>query len=76
MLDARFTSDETWLVHLGLLVQEADFGATDTGLADEDYEQVPGLQLLPTMAAAVVPIYNLGGVCNINIHHAGLYGVC
>jgi len=42
--------------------EEADFGATEMDLTDEDLEEAPGLQLIPTMTAALVPVYNLGGV--------------
>ena len=38
---------------------EIDFAGSDATLADEDYEEVPDLQMYPSTATAVVPIYRL-----------------
>ena len=37
-----------------------DFAASDTVLKDEDYAEYPDLQMYPTVALAVVPIFNIG----------------
>eukprot|EP00667_Euglena_gracilis_P003283 EG_transcript_3291 len=42
---------------------DVDFASTETLLSAEDYAQFPDLQLYPTIASAVVPIYNLEGLC-------------
>ncbi len=39
-----------------------DFAGTDALLSDKDYADAPGLQLLPTVAGAVVLAYNIKGV--------------
>jgi len=39
-----------------------DFGASDSLLSAADYASYPDLQMYPTAASAVVPIYNLPGV--------------
>jgi phosphate transport system substrate-binding protein len=36
-----------------------DFGASDAILNDEQYAAAPGIQMLPTVAGAVVPTYNV-----------------
>eukprot|EP00667_Euglena_gracilis_P000942 EG_transcript_942 len=44
-----------------------DFAGSDALLTDSDYSQFPDLQMYPTMAAAVVPIFNLGPVTNLTL---------
>src|SRR5512137_2174018 len=39
-----------------------DFAGSDALLSDKDYQEKPGLQMLPTVAGAVVAIYNIKGV--------------
>ncbi len=39
-----------------------DFAGSDSLLKDDQYAQMPDLQMLPMLAGAVVPIYNLPGV--------------
>ncbi len=39
-----------------------DFAGTDALLSDKDYTEVPGLQMLPTVAGAVVLAYNVKGI--------------
>ena len=39
----------------------ADFAGSDSLLTDAEYEQYPDLQMYPTVAGAVVPIYSLPG---------------
>ena len=36
-----------------------DFGASDAILTDAQYTAAPGIQMLPTVAGAIVPVYNL-----------------
>eukprot|EP00873_Tetraselmis_striata_P008998 jgi/Tetstr1/429262/TSEL_019180.t1 len=36
-----------------------DFAASDSLLTEAEYEKYPDLQMLPTLASAVVPVYNL-----------------
>jgi phosphate transport system substrate-binding protein len=36
-----------------------DFGASDALLNDDQYKAAPGIQMLPTVAGAIVPVYNL-----------------
>ncbi|MDE3092099.1 MAG: substrate-binding domain-containing protein, partial [Chloroflexota bacterium] len=38
-----------------------DFGASDAILTDDQFKAAPGLQMLPTVAGAIVPTYNLSG---------------
>eukprot|EP00667_Euglena_gracilis_P004671 EG_transcript_4701 len=42
-----------------------DFAGSDALLGTSDYAQFPDLQMYPTMAAAVVPIFNLGSITNV-----------
>eukprot|EP00667_Euglena_gracilis_P000867 EG_transcript_869 len=44
-----------------------DFAASDALLTTSDYVKFPDLQMYPTMAAAVVPIFNLGDVTNLTL---------
>ncbi len=39
-----------------------DFAGSDSLLKDDQYAQMPDLQMLPMLAGAVVPIYNVPGV--------------
>ena len=39
-----------------------DFAGSDALLSDQDYKDAPGLQMLPTVAGAVVLAYNIKGV--------------
>src|SRR5512136_835127 len=39
-----------------------DFAGTDALLSDKDYKDAPSLQMLPTVAGAVVLAYNIKGV--------------
>mmetsp|Transcript_34593 Transcript_34593/g.98014 ORF Transcript_34593/g.98014 Transcript_34593/m.98014 type:complete len:1353 (-) Transcript_34593:263-4321(-) len=39
-----------------------DFAGSDSVLVEKDYELYPDLQMLPTVAGAVVPVYNLEGL--------------
>ena len=42
-----------------------DFAGSDSLLKDSQYQQMPDLQMLPMLAGAVVPIFNLNGVDNL-----------
>ncbi len=42
-----------------------DFAGSDSLLKDEQYQQMPDLQMLPMLAGAVVPIFNIDGVDNL-----------
>eukprot|EP00668_Euglena_longa_P004599 GGOE01005367.1.p1 GENE.GGOE01005367.1~~GGOE01005367.1.p1 ORF type:complete len:1173 (-),score=343.25 GGOE01005367.1:655-3930(-) len=42
-----------------------DFAGSDALLTASDYSQYPDLQMYPTMAGAVVPIFNLGSITNL-----------
>lgn len=42
-----------------------DFAGSDSLLKDSQYQQMPDLQMLPMLAGAVVPIYNVEGVNNL-----------
>eukprot|EP00667_Euglena_gracilis_P000869 EG_transcript_867 len=42
-----------------------DFAGSDALLTASDYSQFPDLQMYPTMAGAVVPVFNLGPVTNL-----------
>eukprot|EP00667_Euglena_gracilis_P000913 EG_transcript_913 len=42
-----------------------DFGATETLPVATDYQAAPDLQLYPTMACGVVPVFNLGNVTDL-----------
>eukprot|EP00668_Euglena_longa_P025550 GGOE01031920.1.p1 GENE.GGOE01031920.1~~GGOE01031920.1.p1 ORF type:complete len:1165 (-),score=386.04 GGOE01031920.1:686-3925(-) len=44
-----------------------DFAGSDALLVSSDYSQFPDLQMYPTMAAAVVPIFNLGSITNLTL---------
>lgn len=39
-----------------------DFGASDAILTGEQYKAAPGIQMVPMVAGAVVPVYNLKGI--------------
>ncbi len=39
-----------------------DFAGSDSLLKEEQYQQMPDLQMLPMLAGAVVPIFNIDGV--------------
>jgi len=41
-----------------------DLAGSDALLSDKDYQEAPGLQMLPTVAGAVVLAYNIKGVTN------------
>src|SRR5574341_453043 len=43
-----------------------DFGASDAILNDEQYIAAPGIQMLPTVAGAVVPTYNVSELKDID----------
>eukprot|EP01041_Mallomonas_annulata_P008823 gene8823-18263_t len=43
-----------------------DFGGSSSTLSDNDYEAFPDLQMLPAMAGAVVPIYNIPELAEIS----------
>lgn len=44
-----------------ITAKTVDFGATDAILTDEQYAKAPGIQMIPTVAGAIVPIYNIRG---------------
>eukprot|EP00667_Euglena_gracilis_P019406 EG_transcript_20773 len=44
-----------------------DFAGSDALLGSSDYASYPDLQMYPTMAAAVVPIFNLGAMSNLTL---------
>ena len=41
-----------------ITAKTVDFGASDAILNDEQYKAAPGIQMLPIVAGAVVPVYN------------------
>ncbi len=42
-----------------ITAKTVDFGASDAILTDEQYKAAPGIQMLPIVAGAVVPVYNV-----------------
>ncbi len=42
-----------------------DFAGSDSSISDSMYESTPDLQMFPTVATAVVPIYNLPGISEL-----------
>ncbi|CAG0945397.1 Phosphate-binding protein PstS [Anaerolineae bacterium] len=44
-----------------ITAKTVDFGASDAILTKEQYDKAPGIQMIPTVAGAIVPIYNLKG---------------
>ncbi len=44
-----------------ITAKTVDFGASDAILTADQYSKAPGIQMLPTVAGAIVPIYNLKG---------------
>ncbi len=42
-----------------ITAKTVDFGASDAILTDAQYAAAPGIQMLPTVAGAIVPVYNL-----------------
>ena len=42
-----------------ITAKTVDFGASDAILNDDQYKAAPGIQMLPTVAGAVVPVYNV-----------------
>jgi len=42
-----------------ITAKTVDFGASDAILNDAQYQAAPGIQMLPTVAGAVVPVYNV-----------------
>jgi len=44
-----------------ITAKTVDFGASDAILNDDQYKAAPGIQMLPTVAGAIVPTYNLKG---------------
>ena len=58
--------------------QTVDFGATDAAMKDEEIAALPaGTKILhfPTALGAVVMIYNLDGVPNLNLDSAAIAGI-
>eukprot|EP00667_Euglena_gracilis_P030164 EG_transcript_41182 len=49
-----------------------DFAASDVPLEAADYALNPDLQTYPTMATAIVPVYNLGACANLTLSTAVL----
>jgi len=52
-----------------------DFAGSDSLLKDKQYEQMPDLQMLPMLAGAVVPIYNIEGVDDLVLDGQTLVGI-
>ncbi|MCX7839460.1 MAG: phosphate ABC transporter substrate-binding protein PstS [Anaerolineae bacterium] len=44
-----------------ITAKTVDFGASDAILTDEQYAKAPGIQMIPIVAGAIVPIYNIRG---------------
>jgi phosphate transport system substrate-binding protein len=44
-----------------ITAKTVDFGASDAILTAEQYQKAPGVQMFPTVAGAIVPIYNVKG---------------
>ncbi len=44
-----------------ITAKTVDFGASDAILNDDQFKAAPGIQMLPTVAGAIVPTYNLAG---------------
>lgn len=44
-----------------ITAKTVDFGASDAILTADQYAKAPGIQMIPTVAGAIVPIYNLKG---------------
>lgn len=44
-----------------ITAKTVDFGASDAILTDDQFKAAPGIQMLPTVAGAIVPTYNLSG---------------
>jgi ABC-type phosphate transport system substrate-binding protein len=44
-----------------ITAKTVDFGASDSILNDDQYKAAPGIQMLPTVAGAIVPTYQLSG---------------
>lgn len=42
-----------------ITARTVDFGASDAILTEEQFAAAPGIQMLPTVAGAVVPVYNV-----------------
>ncbi len=42
-----------------ITAKTVDFGASDAILTEDQYSKAPGIQMLPTVAGAIVPVYNL-----------------
>jgi phosphate transport system substrate-binding protein len=60
-----------------LLEKKVDFAASDRPLSDAEMERLPfGVMHLPTLAGAVVPIYNLGNIVeDLRFPPAALAGI-
>ncbi|XP_041377068.1 receptor-type guanylate cyclase gcy-12-like [Gigantopelta aegis] len=44
-----------------------DYAGSDSPLSDEDYQKYPDLEMFPTMAGAVVCVFNLPGILHLNM---------
>jgi len=44
-----------------ITAKTVDFGASDAILTADQYAKAPGIQMIPTVAGAIVPIYNIKG---------------
>lgn len=44
-----------------ITAKTVDFGASDAILTADQYAKAPGIQMIPTVAGAIVPIYNIRG---------------
>ncbi len=52
-----------------------DFAGSDSLLSDRQYQKMPDLQMLPVLAGAVVPIFNIPGVTKLVLDGPALAGI-
>jgi len=52
-----------------------DFAGSDSLLSDRQYRKMPDLQMLPVLAGAVVPIFNIPGVTKLVLDGPTLAGI-